>query len=872
MLIRQARFWVFAYVALYTLFTVSACSNSNKMCPVGPPGPPGPPPPPPPQIGIPIPGGIDRKVIQNNVIQARLSPKGFAFIESDLMNVVTAALCHPLTINIPRYDLGSIDSALSGIVLCDNNDDQGHPVGCNATINIIPGSLHIARAAPNGQNQSLLTVNARVEIIAQNIFHEKANNTPTDDCQVDVAFKNHYSDVCQSGVSLTNDVYCQDFCNAQTHIADGTTPGHPVSFSLAIGVDPVFGYPQISMQAIDLALSGAPECFSSDDVLVYQPHHPPPLYSQTQLNGAPLFCGAVQVLYGAITQALTPLLKSAALHAVNSEIATITASHCATNSDCDAGLQCSNVKLADGYLCMSSGQCVLPEVDGMACNDGTHAIPQLIGLERQQDLGQLASSFLTDTSGPLQFIAGIGGYLSNDSDADLQNRGVPVSDDERGLSIGGFLGVNTQPAPCVQPQPQPQISTINPLVFPDSIDLFDPTAKNITTQDYHAAVSLHQNAFSQLSWGLYENGGLCITFAGTPQLQLNSKLLSYLTASLNHLTDGENHPAFLYVYPTQLPSFGIGKGSLTFDSAGQPILDTPNVDLSLKQFNVEFYSLISDRYVRLFTLQVDFDVGVFLEFNPDGSLLPVTSDFKKGLGQVQVLNLHILAEHPQDLQNVIPALLDFALPFIANSVLHSFQLPTHNLLPGYNFNILGVRGMNLIAGSQPERYEFLSAFGRVDKTSASREIAAPAQPQVAVSYVDTSAEQTTITLQFSNAAQEPLEYAYRLDGGLFAPFSAHTTVTLSRPLLQIGGEHVVEVVARRLGDYRTQNTTPVQQTFVLPDRTLQPTAAAKELPIDVSASVEKNASGCHQVGNDLSWLCVLALSLVLAVRRSRYVD
>jgi hypothetical protein len=60
---------------------------------------------------------------------------------------------------------------------------------------------------------------------------------------------------------------------------------------------------------------------------------------------------------------------------------------------------------------------------------------------------------------------------------------------------------------------------------------------------------------------------------------------------------------------------------------------------------------------------------------------------------------------------------------------------------------------------------------------------------------------------------KPAEYSWRLDRGLWRPFSPGPLLTVRDPVLALVGTHTLEVRARTPGDYRSLDPTPEVITF-----------------------------------------------------------
>lgn len=808
-------------------------------------------------IGEPIPGHFDRTLLEQNVVQARFSPAGFKYIENNLMDLAAAAVGHPLTFVIPKTPIAGSFYACAG------------PGGCTASLDVVPGTLKIQRLAPDGSGKSKIHIIANVNVDVPDLFYEAADNDPSADCRIDLHYVNHFNDACSSpGVSYgaADANACNTFCQNNNQGS-----GRQIGADLSIGVDPILGFPTISVDDIAITLAGSNGCNAVADIRVLQPNRAVPscgnnqsciTYNQTILSNAPFICVGAQIGDDLIS-GFESVIKQAAMQALRSQVAQVLTQACVTSANCEQGLSCDLVRVADGYPSGCSGTgCLLPPASLKVCNKGGTAVPPLVGIEAQEDLAVLDGGAITpSTVGPIKMMAGVGGAVGNDSDSDLQARGVTVGDDQRGLTIGGFMGLDTKQAGCVPPQPRPQTHGFPALSMPDEVEVFDTAKKSMQAHSYQAAVSLSSDALNQLTYAVYTNGAMCITFAGTSTFKLNSQMLSLLVQSLGRLENGETMPAFMNVFPTEVPEFSIGQGELTYDATGTPQVKTAHVQLDVKKLNIEFYAFFADRYVRLFTIIVDFNVGVFFDFNGQGQLLPVVSNLQNGIGQVVVTNIDILGEKSEKLQTVLPALLDFALPQVTAAVLKPFPLPFNTLLPGYSFEVIGMRGMSPIAGTA--RYDFLSMFGAISAKGG-----APARDELAQATVSNGPPRVEAPASLLDAAFAPvvsvpladgtLEYSYRLDGGIYSPFAVANELRIQRPVLRIAGEHEVDILARRVGQPRSLSAPHTVKFTVAQGAAADTALSMNPQPI--------HAQGCASSGAGAGWLASL---LLLALRRRR---
>jgi len=315
----------------------------------------------------------------------------------------------------------------------------------------------------------------------------------------------------------------------------------------------------------------------------------------------------------------------------------------------------------------------------------------------------------------------------------------------------------------------------------------------------------------------------------------------------------------MYIYPETVPTFEIGEGRIHYEGA-QGIVDSPHAQMKIEKLHLDFYSMVRERYVRLFSVTIDFEIGLFLELTPDNKLLPMSNDLKNSMRNVKVTNVEMLSEDTSSLEKTLPSLIDFALPIITSVMLQAFPLPDPQIVPGYNFKVDGLRGMNLIAGSNPARYEYLSAFGSLERapvrpTGPGREVAREA-PEATMEVVPAASE-SRVTLNMRSDVGDDVEYAYRLNGGIYSTFQQGSTLEIERAQLRIEGPHKIEVLARRVSDRRLLSQALVAQ-FSMPKAVAMSTQEQGDL---------STRAGCNSSGGTPSLLALMLLSGLVARRR-----
>jgi hypothetical protein len=133
----------------------------------------------------------------------------------------------------------------------------------------------------------------------------------------------------------------------------------------------------------------------------------------------------------------------------------------------------------------------------------------------------------------------------------------------------------------------------------------------------------------------------------------------------------------------------------------------PLLTLALQDLGLDFYALIADRQVRLFTLTADVSLPVGLRFDGCGQVVPVLGDLGTALSNVRAGDSELLAEDPAVLAALVPTLLAAARPALAGS-LGAIALPA---VAGFRLEGGDARGLGPIAGSAA--YRHLAFFTRL---------------------------------------------------------------------------------------------------------------------------------------------------------------
>lgn len=489
-----------------------------------------------------------------------------------------------------------------------------------------------------------------------------------------------------------------------------------------------------------------------------------------------------------------------------------------------------------------------------ACEDGTcmrgGACEQQLGIAGRLAAGAVLGGISSGQAGSMDIYEVAGGYATTNSN------GIALG------ILGGLLPAGAERDRCGPPAEPPAAVDI-----PRS-DAFAGNTRPDTGAPYGFGFGLHQHEIDQLSWAAYESGFVCANI-GTPSVSLlNSDALSLVIRSLPNLLHGRTSPVYIGLRPQSPPVIQIGPNTFTDDGSGEMVIDQPLLDISLQQAELDVYVMVDDQYIRIMTIVADVQLPLGMDVDPDGNLLPVLGDVENALSNLSVVNSEALLETPEELAETLPAIINVALPALGGA-LGAIELPaigplTIQVQPG------GITSV--------EDNAFLAIYGDVAVASA----AARTRPR----RVDTSARLAGVTAPPGDAlaggarpvielelgaGQSNLEHSYRIDGGMWSPYTRARRVSLRRPWLELPGRHRVEVRARELGRPLTADRTPRVLEVPL---YAAPGVPASHRPLADAPVVQFHGTGnkgcdCRAGGGSGAGLALLIAAVLLGLRRRR---
>lgn len=467
-----------------------------------------------------------------------------------------------------------------------------------------------------------------------------------------------------------------------------------------------------------------------------------------------------------------------------------------------------------------------------------------MGQEGRFDVASFMSAFSPGTTGAMDYLLWAGGY------AEAENAGMSVG------VMGGFRAAKHNA--CVPDCEAPGASCQPPqkAAIPRSLAFRNNTRPG--GNPYDVGIGVHRQSLDLAAYAMFSSGALCLDIDTQTVSQLSSGMFALLVPSLNTLTGGKNVPMMLAIRPRQPPTVTLGKGTYHKDATGQVVIDEPLLKIKAKDFAIDIYAMVDERFVRIFTVVGDLELPALLFPDADGKLQPILGDLAKALTNVKVESADLIKEDPATLASLFPTLIGLAGTFLAGGF-QPIELPA-------------LQGIQLELGADSitttDSNDILAIFANltmVKSTSLGESTSVDTDAGLAgLSLPDTEAFRLgpgfdpwagpAVTLELearlpAALAGKPVEYSYRVDGGFFHPFVEGERIVVRDPLFWLQGNHSVEVMARVKGQPSTLDPTPVRVPFTID--TVPPSVRLIRTASGVQAEVQDVVTPPE--GVELSW-------------------
>lgn len=452
---------------------------------------------------------------------------------------------------------------------------------------------------------------------------------------------------------------------------------------------------------------------------------------------------------------------------------------------------------------------------------------QRLGIAGRMTAAGLFGGFSSGQLGSLDLYDVAGGYTETDNN---------------GVSLGMYSGA----LPFAEPRDRcgPQAPAPADVVIPQS-SFFSGNTRPDTNAPFHIGIGVHQQVLDQLAHAAYESGGLCLNITPGAVALLNTDgLAPLLMPSVVDLLHGKNSPIVLGLRPQSPPTLKIGAGTTMEGEGGETIIVEPLLDVGFEDIEIDFFVIVDDQFIRVMTLSADINLPMNLEVNEIGEIEPVLGNVDDAITDTRVTNSEALRETNEELEEKIPVLLSLALPTLLDG-LGSFALPS---LAGLDIQIADDGILSV------ENNSFLAIYADLAITSTMARVHTEAD--FAISY---DGDSPLVTLSMGGDRSD-LEFSYRIDGGLWSPYTRSSEVSLRRALLEIQGEHTIAVRARQHGKPLSADLSPV---------VLKARIEGKPGQTYFHGSSSGDGCACNSGSGSTGWLAALVL-LVLMRRPRRY--
>ncbi|HOX45317.1 MAG TPA: hypothetical protein PK668_17100 [Myxococcota bacterium] len=510
-----------------------------------------------------------------------------------------------------------------------------------------------------------------------------------------------------------------------------------------------------------------------------------------------------------LTDVITPLLNGTLQSQLDTAVA-----------DALDGARCLN---CDFYSlgCPAGSAC---DGDGEYCEDGQGCRAKPLGMVGSMDLGELLASVSPGMQASLDLFLAVGQWEDSTIDPLVKNDGLELR------MIGGAA---TEHDRCVPTPPAEEIPSAAP---PPRLGFTDVVPG--TAVPYMAGIGVSDRFVDWFLYQGYLGGLLCLSLGSDTTDMLSSGTFSLLMGSLATLTGGANTPVMLRMRPEHVPSAEIGAGTFSTDAEGNRVIDEPLLYLNLPGLALDFYVMIDERFVRVVTLTQDISLQLALDFTADNELVPLFGADSIQISNVRASNYELLAEDPASLEQLVPTLIDMALPLLTGS-LEPIALPP---IQGFALSIAAVQGDYDRQGTP--YHEYLGLYANLSlapvqpsprRTTA--RLAALEIPDPALMSIRAAGgpRAPVATLEVGADGDRPAEYSWRLDGGGWSLFQPGPRLRVQSPRLLLAGRHSLEVRARSVGDYTSLDPEPARVDLEV--ATPAPALEAARLPRTPAAAV-----------------------------------
>jgi|GEM_PF-1817849 len=459
------------------------------------------------------------------------------------------------------------------------------------------------------------------------------------------------------------------------------------------------------------------------------------------------------------------LIEKEAKKAIGDALKDLNCMKCKTTAECGGG----------GAVCKDK-----------VCRRGSACLAAPLGLEGQANVATLLGSFGNKSASKFMYSVKVGAR------ADVKTTGI---------ELGTLGGTYANPSPCAGIKTFPKLPPAPNFPFPATA----PDGKT-----YMAGIGISQVMLTQAGRDAYRSGMLCVKV----DEKLNAQVGQFLKAqtigglvspSLLQLVGTDNPAMHIALRPGAPMAFEIGKGVITKDAKGNPVVKEPLLLVKIPKLGFDFMMFYHDRWMRLFTYRVDVVLPMAIEARPGNKLGLIMGELSKALVNPKVENSNVLSEDPKDMAKGLQNLLNTVMPLLVGAIgSPEFELPE---LQGFQLLLRGLTGQ-VPRKDRADRFQFLGLF-------ADLKLAPPGKPQMPEQElflkllnvkIPPTLEDTLlarklvkefpkVTVAISNP-DPALEYAVRINNGHWHPFSPNIVRDIESAQFLMQGKHTIHIRAR----------------------------------------------------------------------------
>lgn len=439
---------------------------------------------------------------------------------------------------------------------------------------------------------------------------------------------------------------------------------------------------------------------------------------------------------------------------------------------------------AAGAICPERSTC---SDDGVCEYDNSNeCVPRILGIEGGLVFDQILTDFAEE----------------NGAEVDVSLRAADYAEADTGFNVSLRAGFqNNQISDCVPVDPT-QRPEFNPIGISQTIK--SETKPN--GQPFMVGIGLHKSMFEQALWTSWASGGTCLAIGPETSEFLNTNTFELIVKSLKDLDDDEKRPVRIKITPQNAPELKLGANTVVNGKVVEGLLT-----LDWKDLDIHIYAHLQDRETRLFTIRGDMLLPVAIEPDQGQSLRVVVGELDNALQNIRILNNVLPREPDSRLQEAIPTLLGIVLPQLAGSLdTLAFDLP----------EFFGLR-LKLEQGdiTSVDNNTFVALFASLEQAPPATTLVQISTElgQVEVEYPEDAGQSEglvhpTVKVDVSGVLDgqpaQNMEYSWRLDNGLWSPFTSTSTLVLRKPVLALPGDHNLDVRARIKGQLDTLDPSP----------------------------------------------------------------